>query len=126
VLDGVQAGRVREHPAGEDALDVAGKRDLVDLNEARRVLNFRRRSRVAGARRHLQRAELHRLVNRGFEIDDAAGDLVEPGEHRGRIGNALERCLLDRHFGGFRRVRVVGVWRSLFRRSLRLGIGLCL
>ena len=43
-----------------------------------------RRPRVAGARRHLQRAELHRLVDGDVERDDAAGDLVEPGEDRGR------------------------------------------
>ncbi|KTT03157.1 hypothetical protein RSA36_22175, partial [Pantoea stewartii] len=36
-------------------------------------------------RGELQGAELHGLVDRDLEIDDPAGDLVEPGEHRGRV-----------------------------------------
>jgi hypothetical protein len=33
VLNGVKARTVGEHPAGEDALDVAVELDLVDLDE---------------------------------------------------------------------------------------------
>ena len=93
MLDRVQAGARREHPAGEDALDLALQRHLVDLDEGVGVRRLGRRPRVADARRHLQRAELHRLVDRDVERDDAAGDLVEAGEHRGRIGDALRRRL---------------------------------
>ena len=82
MLDRVQARARGEHPAGEDALDLALQRDLVDLDEGVGVRRLGRRPRVADARRHLQRAELHRLVDRHVEGDDAAGDLVEAGEHR--------------------------------------------
>jgi hypothetical protein len=33
MLNGVKAGTVGEHPAGEDALHVAAERHLVDLDE---------------------------------------------------------------------------------------------
>ena len=44
-----------------------------------------RRAGVADARRHLQRAELHGLADGDIEGDDAAGDLVEPGEQRALV-----------------------------------------
>ena len=47
------------------------------------------RPRVADARRDLQRAELHRLVDIDVEGDDAAGDLVDAGELGDRIADAL-------------------------------------
>ena len=53
--------------------------------------------RVADPRRHLQRAELHRLVDVDVEGDDAAGDLVEAGEDRDRVGDLA---------------RPAGVWSS--------------
>ena len=93
MLDRVQAGAGGEHPAGEDALDLALQRHLVDLDEGVGVGRLGRRPRIADARRHLQRAELHGLVDGDVERDDAAGDLVEAGEHRGRIGDALRRRL---------------------------------
>ena len=64
MLDPVQAGARGEHPAREDALDLALQRHLVDLDEGVGVGRLGRRSRVAGARRHLQRAELHGLADR--------------------------------------------------------------
>jgi hypothetical protein len=85
VLDGVKAGALGEHPAGEDALHLAGQLHLVDLDEGGRVGRFRRRARVADARRHLQCAELHRLVDGNLEMRDAPGHLVERGEHGNRV-----------------------------------------
>ena len=67
MLDAMQAGARREHPAGEDALDLALQRDLVDLDESVGVGRLGRRARVADARRDLQRAELHRFVDGDVE-----------------------------------------------------------
>ena len=111
MLDRVQAGAGGEHPAGEDALDLALQRDLVDFDEGVGVRRLGRRPRIADARRHLQRAELHRLVDGDVERDDAAGDLVETGEHRGRIGDALRRRLDHDFVAGLRR----GIGRLLRR-----------
>ena len=91
----MQAGARGEHPAGEEPLDLVGERDLVDLDEGGRLRRLGRRARVADARRHLQRAELHRLVDHHVEGDGAAGDLVEAGELGDRI--------VDRRGGGSRR-----------------------
>jgi hypothetical protein len=41
VLDGVEAGAFGEHPAGEDAPDLAVERDLIDLDERNRSLALR-------------------------------------------------------------------------------------
>jgi hypothetical protein len=40
---------------------------------------------VAHARRHLERAELDRLIDWNLEMGDTAGHLVEGGEHRDRV-----------------------------------------
>src|SRR5262245_57778736 len=48
-----------------------------------------RRARIAYTRRHLERAELHRLVHRYFEMRDAPSDLVESREDADRILNLL-------------------------------------
>ncbi len=80
-----------------------------------RVLRFSRRPRVAGARRHLERAELHGFVQRNIERDDAAGNLVETREGRGRIGDAL----------AFRRLGH-RLRRRCWRRQIFLLLGLCL
>ena len=95
MLDRVQPGARREHPPGEDALDLALQRHLVDLEERIGVRRLGRRARVAGARRDLQRAELHRLADGGVEADDAAGDLVEAGEQRALVGDLLRWRLGD-------------------------------
>jgi hypothetical protein len=52
---------------------------------------------VADPRRHLQSPELHRLVDQHVELDDAAGDLVEPrkdcdGIVQGRGTGGRDRC----------------------------------
>src|SRR5665213_3504808 len=97
MLDRMQAGAGREHPASEDAFDLALQRDLIHFDEGVGVRGLGWWPRIAHARRHLQRAELHRLVDGDIKRDDAAGDLIEAGEYRGRIGDALRRpryCLL--------------------------------
>jgi len=85
VLDGVKAGALGEHPAGKDALHVAGELDLIDFDEGGGIRRLRRRSRMAGARRHPEGAKLHRLVHRNFEMRDAPRDLVEGREYSDRI-----------------------------------------
>ena len=72
MFDRVQAWTGGEHPAGEDAFDLALKRDFVHLNECISIGRFGRRARVAHPRSHLQRAELHRFANRRIETDNAA------------------------------------------------------
>ena len=101
MLDAVQAGAGRKHPAIEDALDLALKRHLVDFDESIGVGRLGRRAGVANPRCHLQRAKLHRFADRRVERDDAAGDLVEPGEYRARILD-----LLCRHLGDDRIIRL--------------------
>jgi hypothetical protein len=96
VLDGVKAGALGEHPAGEDALLLAGQLGLVHFDEGCSIRRLRRRARVADARRHLERAEGDGLIDRHFEMRDAARHLVECGEHRDRI-------LYDVRGGGGRR-----------------------
>jgi hypothetical protein len=66
MLHGVKAGALGEHPAGEDPGLLARELDLVDLDEGRRIWRFSRRTRIADARRHLQRAEIDRLVHWDF------------------------------------------------------------
>ncbi|MBN9023987.1 MAG: leucyl/phenylalanyl-tRNA--protein transferase [Rhizobiales bacterium] len=95
VVDGVEARARGEHPAREDAPDLAVERDLVDLDEGVGQRRLGRGAAVAGPRRDLQRAELHRLVDIDVEGDDAAGDLVEPGEDGDGIGDPLGRRRLD-------------------------------
>jgi hypothetical protein len=91
VLDRVKPGALGEHPAGEEPLLLAGELHLVDLDEGRRVRLLGRRACVADARRHFQRAELHRLVDWDLEMGNASGHLVERGEYGDRI--------LDRRVG---------------------------
>ncbi len=81
MLDGVKAGTLGEHPAGEEALLLARQLHLVNLDEGYGVRLLGRWPRVANARRHLQRAELDRVVHGDFEVLDAARHLVERGEH---------------------------------------------
>jgi len=89
VLDGVKTGTLGEHPAGENALHLAGQLHLVDLDEGRGVGRFGRRTGIADPRRHLERAELDRLVDGNLEMGDAPGHLVEGGEHRDRVFDDL-------------------------------------
>ena len=127
----MQARARCEHPAGKDALDVALQRHLVDLDEGVGVGGLGRRARVADPRRHLQRAELDGLADGGIEGDDAAGDLVEAGEHGGLVGDLLRRRLGDdfvarlrRGVGGLRRAaRLALAGKRIDRRGGALGRG---
>src|SRR6185295_7292981 len=98
----------------EDALDLVLQRDLVDLEERVGVRRLGRRARVAGPRRHLQRAELNGLADRDIERDDPAGDLVEAGEHRLIVRDLLSRRL-DHDL-------VAGLQRGVLRRAARLAL----
>ncbi|CAI2935061.1 protein of unknown function [Aminobacter niigataensis] len=89
MLDGVQARAFGEHPAGEDAPDLAVERDLVDFDERVRLRLLVLRPRIADTRRHLQCAELHGFIDIDVESDDAAGDLVDASELGDRILDAL-------------------------------------
>ena len=91
----MQAGACRIHPAGENPLHLALKRDLVDLDEGVGIGGFGRRARVAGVGLDPQRAELHGFADILVEIDDAAGDLVEAGEARLLVDDLLGRRLGD-------------------------------
>ena len=53
---------------------------FVDLDERRRLRLFGRRARIAGARRHPERAERHRFVELDLEFRNARRDLVERGK----------------------------------------------
>ena len=102
VLDGVKAGALGEHPAGEDALHLAGQLHLVDLDEGCGVRRLGRRTRVADPRRHFERAELDRLVHGNLEMGDAARHLVERGEHRDRVLDDFRMSEIDREPGSQR------------------------
>jgi hypothetical protein len=81
VLDGVKARALGEHPAGKDAFNLSRQFGLIDLDEGGRVRRLGRRRGIADPRRHFERAELNRLVDGDLEMGDAAGHLVESGEH---------------------------------------------
>jgi len=85
MLHGVKAGALGKHPAREDPLLLAVELHLVHLDERGGVRRLRGRSAVAGARRHLQRAELDRLADGDLEMRDAACHLVEGGKLGNRI-----------------------------------------
>jgi hypothetical protein len=77
----VKAGAVGEHPAGKDTLDLSGELELVNLDEGVGVRRLGWRPGVANPRRHFQRAELHRLIDRNFQMRDAPRHFVEGGKH---------------------------------------------
>jgi hypothetical protein len=81
VLHGVKAGAIGKHPAGKDALDLSGELDLINLDEGVGVWRLGWRPSVANPRRHFQRAELHRLIDRNLQMRDAPRHLVESGKH---------------------------------------------
>ena len=89
VLDRVKAGALGEHPAGEDALHLAGELGLIHLDEGVGMGRLGGGPRVAHPRRHLQRAELHGLIDRYLQMRDAARHLVQRGEHGNRILDLL-------------------------------------
>jgi hypothetical protein len=81
MLHGVKPWALGEHPTREDPLFVAGERDLVHLNEGGRMRCLGGGTRIADPGRHFQRAELHGLIDRNFQMRNTAGHLVEGGEH---------------------------------------------
>jgi hypothetical protein len=100
VLDGVKAGALGEHPAGKDPLHLAGKLHFIHLDERCGARLLRRRAGVAHARRHFERAELHRVVDGDFEMRNPPRDLVESGEDGDWV--------LDDFSGGRARVKARG------------------
>ena len=72
MLDAVQAGACRIHPAGKNPLHLALQGDLVDLDKGVGVGSFRCGARVAGVRLDAQSAELDGLADILIKIDDAA------------------------------------------------------
>ena len=89
MLDAVQTGAGRKHPAGENPLYLTLQRDLIDLDERIGVGGFCRRPRVASLRLDPQGTELNRLTHLSIELDDAAGDLVQTREHRLLVDDLL-------------------------------------
>ena len=85
----MKAGAFGEHPAGEDAMDLARERGLVDLDKRYGAGLFGWRAGIADPRRHFERAELDRLVHRDLKMVDAPRDLVESGEHGDRVVDDL-------------------------------------
>jgi hypothetical protein len=81
----VKAGALGEHPAGEDPLHLARELDFVHLYEGGGVGSLGRRACVAHARRHLERTELHGLIDGDLEVRDAPRHLVERCEYRDRV-----------------------------------------
>ena len=96
MLDGVKAGALGEHPAGEDTLHLARQLHLVHLDEGCGVRRLGRGTRIADTRRHFQRAERDGLIDRNFEMGDAARHLVERGEHRDWVLDDFRTCEIDR------------------------------
>src|SRR5260221_4165159 len=125
MLDAVQAGARRIHPARENPLHLALQRDLVDLAKGVRIGGFRCGAGVAGVGFHPQRAELDGFADILVEIDDAPGDLVEPGKARLLVDDLLRRRLGDDLVAGLqggRRLRhALGL--ALARRQSRQRIG---
>jgi hypothetical protein len=89
VLDGVKAGALGEHPAGEDTLLLARQLDLVNLHEGRGIGRLSGRTGIADAGRYLERAELDRLIDGDLEMGDATRHLVERCEHGDRVLDLL-------------------------------------
>jgi hypothetical protein len=81
----VKAGALGEHPAGENPLHLAGELHFVHLYEGGGVGSLGRRPGVAYARRHLERTELHGLIDGDLKMGDASRHLVERCEHRDRV-----------------------------------------
>ncbi len=89
LLDAVQAGAVGEHPAGEDLLVLFLLVDLVDLGEHVGLRRLRQRARVAGRAASPAARQIAPSRDRDLKGDDAAGDLVESLEHRGRVADLV-------------------------------------
>ncbi len=81
----MKAGAFGKHPAGEDTMDFARERGLVDLDKGYGAGRFGWRAGMADPRRYFERAELDHLVHGNFEMVDAPRDFIESGEHRDRV-----------------------------------------
>jgi hypothetical protein len=97
MLNGIKSRTFGEHPAGKDALNFTVQLDLIDLHKRRRMRRLGRRSGIADARGDLERAELHGLPYRNFEMRDPARDLIERGKHGNRVLDLVgqSRCGAD-------------------------------
>jgi len=101
VLHGVKAGAIGEHPAGKDALDLSGELDLVNLDEGVGMRRLGWRPGIANPRRHFQRAELHRLIDRNLQMRDAPRYLVESGKYGDLVLDGVgKRSGYAKHRGG--------------------------
>src|ERR1700722_2881989 len=100
MLDTVQAGARREHPARKNPLHLALQRNLIDLDKSVGVGGLGGRARIAGVGLHAQRAELDRLADVFVEIDDAARDLVEARKARLLVDDLLRRRFGDHLVAG--------------------------
>jgi hypothetical protein len=97
----VKAWAIGEHPAGKDALDLSGELDLVNLDEGCGVWRLGGWPGIANPRRHFERAELHRLVDRNFQMRDAPRHLVERGKHGDLVLDDFgARCGRAKHRNG--------------------------
>src|ERR1019366_5508739 len=125
MLDAVQAGARRIHPARKNPLHLALQRDLVDLDKGIGVGGLGCRTRVTGVGLDAQRAELDGLADVFVEIDDAPGDLVESRKAGLLVDDLLRRRLGDHLVAGLqcgRRLRhALGL--ALSRRQSRQRIG---
>src|SRR5690606_14895728 len=90
MLYGIEARALREHPPAENPPDLAIQSDFIDFDEGIGLRFFGPGARIADARRHLESAELDRLIDVNVKGDDAAGDLVDAGEFRDGIGHTLD------------------------------------
>jgi hypothetical protein len=93
MLDGIQPRAFGKHPAGEDALNFSVQLHLINLNKRRCVRRLGRRPGIADARGDFERAELHGLADRNFEMRDAAGDLIERRKHGDRVLDLVGQSL---------------------------------
>jgi hypothetical protein len=81
----MQAGACRKHPARKNALHLRLRVDFIDFDKACCLRRFCRRTRVANARRDLDRAKLNGLIHRDIECDDAPGDFIKSGKDSCRV-----------------------------------------
>lgn len=89
VLYRIEAGALGKHPTGEDAFLVAIEQYLVDFDKRGGLRRLGRWAGKANARRYLQCAEFHRLIEGHFEAGNARGDLVEGGKYGNAVFHAL-------------------------------------
>jgi len=94
VLHRVKPRAFGKHPTGENPLHLSGELDLVHLDKGGGMRRLGGRARVADPRRHLERAELDRLVNGDLKMRDTSGHLVERCEDSDRVLDRVGICEL--------------------------------